>query len=113
MPAGLTGPSLGETLLTTHGIATAKQLRDREAARVAFHALQAVAPDGVTPAVIRRLMDDWKFEDAQQDIALASAIVATMLVSPLAGSDLTSPAWIAYENAKSTADLRRVSELLS
>ena len=113
VPAGLTGPSLGETLLTTHGIAAAKQLRDREAARTAFHALQAVAPGGVTPAVIRRLMDDWKFEDAQKDIAIAGAIAASLLVSPVAGSDITSPAWIAYENAKSTADLERVPALLS
>ena len=112
-PAGWVGSSLAEALLTAHGIATSRQLRDREATRAAFHALQAVTPGGITPAIVRRLMDDWKYADAQTDIALATAIAATLLVSPLAGSDATSEAWTAYENAKSAADLRGVAALVS
>ena len=108
-PAGVVGPSLGETLLTTHGIATTKQLRDREAARTAFHELQAAAPGGITPAFVRRLMDDWKFADAQDAIALAAPIAASLSASPLAGSDPTSEGWTTYENAKSKPDLQRVA----
>ncbi len=112
-PAGVAGPSLGETLLTTHGIATAKQLRDRETTRAAFHALQAATPGAITPAYVRRLMDAWKFADAQKAIVLAAQVAATLSASLLAASDATSEAWTTYENARSAADLQRVASLVS
>ena len=71
VPAGVQDPELAEGLLRRYGIAKRSQLDGRAEARAAFHELQAMAPDGVTPAVVRRLMDDWEFRDARSTIRLA------------------------------------------
>jgi hypothetical protein len=112
VPAGVADVTLAEELLVSQGIATRKQLRGRSDARAAFHALQAMTPAGITPAIVRRLMDDWRFADAEAGIERATEVAVQLLGSADAGTDPTSAPWQAFEAANRSQELEEVAALV-
>jgi hypothetical protein len=109
VPAGISDLTYAEDLLVATGIARRTAMRERAAARRAFHELQAVAPAGVTPAVVRRELDGWRFDDATRDIRLARQIAQRLAAMPATSLDLPV-LWATYEAAASRTALRSLRE---
>ncbi len=104
VPAGVTDLTIAEDALVHHGIATPKKLQERAAARTAFHELQTLAPGGQTPAVVRRLLDDWQFEQALTAIGAAQPVAASLSSAAAEGGNVETQ-WKAYEAARTVADI--------
>jgi hypothetical protein len=107
--AGIEDLTFAEELLVANGVLRPRQLRGRAAARGAFHELQALAPGGVTPALVRRGLDDWRFEAARQDIRLAADVASRLAALPAETPGLTR-LWSSYERAASRAALQRLRD---
>jgi hypothetical protein len=109
VPAGVSDLTFAEDLLVATGVIRRRAVRDRAEARAAFHALRALAPTGVTPAVVRRAMDRWEFDDAARDMRLASGIATRIAALP----PTEAAAWWAdYEAARSRTALQRLRDRL-
>lgn len=110
-PAGVTDLTFAEDLLVEAGVVRRRAVRGRAEARAAFHQLQALAPLGVTPAVVRRSLDRWEFDAAAADIRLASQVARRIAALPSSGPDVVG-LWAAYEAARSRDALRDVRDRL-
>jgi hypothetical protein len=109
-PAGNTDLGFAEQLIRSYGIVKQRDLRGRADARAAFHQLQTLAPNGITPAVLRRALDDWKFRDAQSLTVLAADVAARILGSSQRIAGDADALWARYESAVSARDLRRIRD---
>ncbi len=110
VPAGVTDLTFAEDLLVTTGVIRRRAVRDRADARVAFHELRALGPGGVTPAMVRRGMDHWEFDDALRDMRLATRIANRLTTLPASAE--RAELWSAYERATSRAALERLRDRL-
>lgn len=110
VPAGVTDLTFAEDLLVTTGVIRRRAVRDRADARVAFHELRALGPGGVTPAMVRRGMDHWEFDDALRDMRLATRIANRLTALPASAE--RAELWSAYERATSRAALERLRDRL-
>lgn len=109
-PTAGADPQLAEDLLLDYGIATTRSLDGRAEARAAFHDLQAMAPDEVTPAAVRRALDDWKFDDAQKLMRLATSVATRIHRSTDALAGDAQDLWSRYERARSSRELRALRD---
>lgn len=111
VPAGVGDLTFAEDLLVATGVIRRRAVRDRADARAAFHELRAMAPGGVTPAVVRRDLDRWEFDAAARDIRLARRVARALGAVPAASPE--RPAlWADYEAAGSRSALLRLSDRL-
>ncbi len=110
-PAGIPDARFGERLLLGYGIASRSQLKGRVEAREAFHDLRRLAPDDVSPVIVRRQLDDWEFSEARQSIRLARDIAERLVALP-AGTAGLAEHWANYERATSRRALERVNRAI-
>ncbi|MFN8518359.1 MAG: hypothetical protein U0667_02980 [Chloroflexota bacterium] len=110
VPARVEDLTFAEDLLVRTGVIRRAAVEGRAEARAAFHELQALAPSGVTPALVRRDLDRWEFEAADRDGRLARQ-VATRIAALAQGTD-QAVAWAAYEAATSRAALQALRDSL-
>lgn len=82
VPAGVTDLDLAQKLLADYGVADdAALLQQRSEARAAYHALLDRAAPLAAPAVVRTAMDEWRFDDAQAALAIASEVLDALSTS--------------------------------
>ncbi len=106
VPSGVTDLTFAEDLLVSTGVIRRRAVRDRAEARAAFHELRALAPAGITPALVRRALDRWEFDDALRDMRLATRIANRLTALPATVE--RSALWSAYERATSRTTLERL-----
>ena len=82
VPAGVADLTFAEDLLVDTGVVKQGAVRGRADARAAFHELQALAPSGVTPVVVRRALDTWDFDVATREMRLARQIAERLAATP-------------------------------
>ncbi|MET0773587.1 MAG: hypothetical protein ABWZ82_10915 [Candidatus Limnocylindrales bacterium] len=110
-PAGVADLTFAEDLLVEAGVIRRRAVRGRADARSAFHELQAMAPSGVTPVVVRRALDTWDFDAAARDIRLARQVAERLGSAGASSPELTS-LWAEYESASSRRALQRLRDRL-
>jgi hypothetical protein len=111
VPAGVSDLTYAEDLLVATGVIRRGAVRQRADARQAFHELQAMAPAGITPAVVRRELDRWEFDDATGDIRLARQVAQRLAAMPATSPDLMA-LWASYEAASTRTALRSLRDRL-
>jgi hypothetical protein len=87
VPAGVADLDAAERVLVEFGVARPRDLRGRASARAAYHEAMAVLGEGM-PALVRDLMDDWRFGRATN--ALEPAVEAMRLARLVDGATGTS-----------------------
>ncbi len=110
VPAGVADLTFAEDLLVRTGVIRRAAVEGRDEARAAFHGLQALAPAGVTPALVRRDLDRWEFEAADRDGRLARQVATRIAALPQGTGQAT--AWAAYEAATTRAALQTLRDSL-
>jgi hypothetical protein len=108
VPAGVEDLTFAEDLLVETGVIRRSAVKGRAAARAAYHELQALAPSGVTPVLVRRDLDTWEFDDATRDIRLAAQVAARIAAQP-PGADAAA-AWATYEATTSRRALQALRD---
>lgn len=111
-PAGVTDRTFGEDLLVATGVIKRSAVKGRAETRAAFHELRALSPDGRTPVVVRRSLDDWDFDVAARDMRLARKVADAIDALP-ADAPGVADLWAAYERAASRQALQRLRDRLS
>jgi hypothetical protein len=109
--AGIGDLTMAEDVLVEMGVVRRRQLADRADARTAFRTLQATTPAGITPVVVRRALDDWRFDDAQRAMRTATQVVGLLADRAAAGTDVRDH-WLAFERASSLKALQRLRDRL-
>jgi hypothetical protein len=107
-PAGIADLTFAEHLLVDAGVIRRRAVRGRAEARASFHELQALAPSGITPRVVRRALDSWDFELATREMRLARQ-VAERLGAATSSAERVS-LWAEYESASSRQALQRLRD---
>ena len=111
MPAGVADLTFAEGLLVDTGVVKQGALRGRSDARAAFHELQALAPSGVTPVVVRRALDTWDFDVATKEMRLARQVAGGLAAAAVTSPELMD-LWADYEAASSRQALQRLRDRL-
>ncbi len=110
-PAGIEDLTFAEDLLVETGVIRRRAVRGRADARAAFRELQALAPAGVTPVVVRRALDAWDFDVATRETRLARQVAERIGTASTDPAELAS-LWAAYEAASSRQALQRLRDRL-
>jgi hypothetical protein len=110
VPAGFDDLDYAQDLFLTYGIGREDRaaLAERSDARAAYHALAAELGDWVIPPAILEPMAQWRFQVAQDALATAAAIRASVAHAnaTLPGLDAANgPVRALFEGATSVADL--------
>lgn len=111
VPAGVADLTFAEDLLVETGVIRRRAVRGRADARAAYRDLQALAPAGVTPVVVRRALDGWDFEVATREMRLARQVAGRVSAAVAASPEMAS-LWADYEAASSRGALRRLRDRL-
>ncbi|MBX3030840.1 MAG: hypothetical protein KF809_11825 [Chloroflexi bacterium] len=109
--AGVTDLTVAEDVLVEMGVVRRRQLADRADARTAFRTLQATTPAGITPVVVRRALDDWRFPDARRAMRTATQIAGLLADRAAAGTGVRDD-WLAFERASTLKALQRLRDRL-
>ncbi len=109
VPAGVPNLTVAEDVLVEMGVVRRRQLADRADARTTFRALQATTPAGITPVVVRRALDGWRFDDAQRATRVATQVVGLLMVRAADGAEVRDD-WLAFERASTLKALQRLRD---